>query len=78
MSSTKDAHSFVDRQSTNYTEEIRNLPVIKESELGDLNDPKYNWIMVGNDKYGRTMYCTNTNIRRGLTMGEFYGSGIVD
>jgi hypothetical protein len=24
------------------------------------------------------MYCTNTNIRRGLTMGEFYGSGIVD
>jgi hypothetical protein len=29
-------------------------------------------------KYGRTMICLKTGIRRTLTMGEWYGGGIVD
>lgn len=39
---------------------------------------KYNWVQVGTEKYGRSMYCTKTNIRRSQTMGEFYQGGVVD
>ena len=69
---------FVSRTNHDNTEEMDNAPWKENEELGNLNDKKYNWIQVGHSKYGRYMYCTNTKVRRGQTMGEFYGSGIVD
>ena len=69
---------FKDRTPHTETEEMANAQWKETKELGDLNDKKYNWIQVGRSKYGRYMYCTNTKVRRGQTMGEFYGSGIVD
>lgn len=46
------------------------------------NDKKYEWKMVyletNDEKYGRIMVSEKFKIRRTLTMGEFYGSGIVD
>ena len=71
------ANDFVWRTKHDLTEEIKNLPLTDYKTL-DLDHPRYNWIQVGHDKYGRYMYCTNTNIKRGQTMGEFYGGGIVD
>lgn len=45
----------------------------------DLDDIRYAWTYYGEgDKYGRYAYCANTGIKRGLTMGEFYGGGTVD
>nr|QPI16168.1 MAG: hypothetical protein NIOZUU157_00050 [Virus NIOZ-UU157] len=69
---------FKDRVRHDNASEMDNAPYKEASELGDLNNPKYNWIQVGHSKYGRYMYCTNTKVRRGQTMGEFYGGGIVD
>jgi len=69
---------FTDRIQHDKTEDMDKAPWKEKEELGDLNDKKYNWIQVGHSKYGRYMYCTNTKVRRGQTMGEFYGSGIVD
>lgn len=46
------------------------------------DDPKYNWKIVckkcNDEKYGRTAISEKYKIRRALTMGEFYGTGIVD
>lgn len=46
------------------------------------DDKKYNWKMVylssNDEKYGRIMISEKYKLRRGLTMGEFYGSGLVD
>ena len=47
------------------------------------DDDKYDWQMVhlrlANDhKYGRIMVSHDYKLRRGLTMGEFYGTGEVD
>jgi hypothetical protein len=46
------------------------------------DDGKYNWKMVycsdNDEKYGRIMVSEEYKLKRGLTMGEFYGSGIVD
>lgn len=45
----------------------------------DLDDDRYAWTYYGKgSKYGRYAYCANTGIKRGLTMGEFYGAGVVD
>ena len=71
------AEDFVWRDKHDETTEMRNAPHVDEDTI-DVNDPKYNWIQVGRYKYGRYMYCTNTKVRRGQTMGEFYGGGIVD
>lgn len=49
-----------------------------DPSLGDLDDAKYDWEYFGFDKYGRYAVCKNTKIKRSLTMGEFYGAGIVD
>lgn len=49
-----------------------------DPSLGDLDDDKYDWEFFGLEKYGRYAVCKNTNIKRSLTMGEFYGAGIVD
>lgn len=60
-------------------ERINKLPFVKRENIPDIdNTEKYNWVQVGSTKYGRCMYCTKTHIRRGQTMGEFYGTGIVD
>jgi hypothetical protein len=71
------AQDFRDRKRHDNTPDMQNAPRVDKDKI-DLDDPKYNWIQVGHTKYGRYMYCTNTHVRRGQTMGEFYGSGIVD
>ena len=71
------AEDFVWRDKHDNTVEMSNAPLVDKDTI-DINDSKYNWIQVGHDKYGRYMYCTNTKVRRGQTMGEFYGGGIVD
>lgn len=61
------------------TDEIKKIPLTKYEDIPDIDDiEKYNWVQVGTDKYGRSMYCTKTKIRRSQTMGEFYQGGIVD
>ncbi len=72
------AQDFVSRKKHSYTLQIEALPVVSYKDIENLNDPKYNWKQYGTEKYNRTMYCSNTGIRRSQTMGEFYGSGIVD
>ncbi len=46
------------------------------------DDPKYNWkicYLVDNDqKYGRIAISEEYRLKRGLTMGEFYGNSPVD
>ena len=75
--------AFVDRKKYRPTE--KQLAAIKatkrydEKELPDFNDgSKYEWVQVGDEKYGRFMYCLKTGMHRHQTMGEFYGSGVVD
>jgi len=59
--------------------EIRKIPLVKADTIKDIDDgSKYEWVQVGQEKYGRCMYCVKTGIRRSQTMGEFYGGGIVD
>ena len=77
MKKTK-AHDFVWRTKKEETEAIKALPCLDWKDFKNLDDPKYNWVQVGEDKYGRHMYCTNTHAKRSQTMGEFYGGGIVD
>jgi hypothetical protein len=72
-------HNFKWQVEHPLTEEIKKLPTIKYEDIPDIEDTeKYNWVQVGEDKYGRNMYCTNTKIKRSQTMGEFYQGGIVD
>jgi len=61
------------------TKEMKSIPYTDIKNIPDINNTnKHHWVQVGIDKYGRYMYCTKTNIKRRQTMGEFYGSGIVD
>lgn len=71
------ATDFKHRERHNATDEMNNAPKVVLTEK-EMDNPKYNWIQVGHEKYGRFMFCTNTKVRRAQTMGEFYGSGIVD
>jgi hypothetical protein len=72
-------HNFKDHEMHPYTDEIKAIPLTRWEDIPDIDDKeKYNWIMMGKDRYGKSMYCTKTGIRRSTTMGEFYGSGIVD
>ncbi len=75
-------NAFIERKNLNdpeIAEKIKNLPYTELSDIADIdNGEKYEWVQVGNTKYGRCMYCLKTGIKRGQTMGEFYGSGIVD
>lgn len=49
------------------------------TELSDKDDGnKYDWVVVGEDKYDRIMYCLKTKQFRYETMGEFYENAIVD
>ena len=61
------------------TEKIKKIPITKYEDIPDINDTeKYNWVQVGTEKYGRSMYCIKTKIKRSQTMGEFYQGGIID
>ena len=72
-------HDFKWQVKHPLTEEIKKIPLTEWEDIPDIDDKeKYNWIMMGKDKYGRSMYCTKTGIRRSTTMGEFYEGGIVD
>ena len=72
-------HDFKWQVKHPLTEEIKKIPLTDYKDIPDINDTeKYNWVQVGTDKYGRSMYCTKTKIRRTKTMGEFYQGGIVD
>ena len=58
---------------------IKNLPVVDIARIDEIENPDvHEWYQIGDDKYGRTMYCHKTGIRRGQTMGEFYGNSTVD
>ena len=48
-------------------------------ELPDRDDGnKYDWVVVGEGKYDRIMYCLKTKQFRRETMGEFYENAVVD
>jgi hypothetical protein len=57
---------------------IKSLPTIKFEDIPDLDDDKYEWVQIGNEKFGRFMYCKRNGIKRTQTMGEFYGTTTVD
>jgi len=78
-----DANSFTDRSLNRIPqlecERIRAKGYL-ESNQHDLAD---DWVMVASEdatdtKYGRNMYSPSLDRFRHQTMGEFYGSGIVD
>lgn len=72
-------HEFKTQKKMQETEEMKTLPWTDEKTIPDIDDSeKYDWHEVGYSKYGRYMYCPKTKIKRGQTMGEFYGTGIVD
>ena len=72
-------HDFKWQTKQPLTEKIKKLSIVRYEDIPDIDDTeKYNWVQVGTDKYGRSMYCTKTKIRRSQTMGEFYQGGIVD
>ena len=48
-------------------------------KLPDRDDGnKYDWVVVGEGKYDRIMYCLKTKQFRHQTMGEFYENAVVD
>lgn len=48
-------------------------------QLPDRDDgDKYDWVVVGEGKYDRIMYCLKTKQFRYETMGEFYENAVVD
>jgi hypothetical protein len=65
--------SFIDREFHENKPEHESL-VETDYQTLDLDDAKYQWEYFGKEKYGRYAVCKNTNIMRGLTMGEFYGT----
>lgn len=86
------ANSFCDHKFIEVTQdkwdEYKNYQEVEfkgsflPSDSDYLSYDKYNWKMVyrkGNDvKYGRMMVSEEYKLKRGLTMGEFYGSSCVD
>lgn len=77
------ASEFRSRQEYICSEEemniIKNISLTDLNTIPDVDNPeKYRWYEIGNEKYGRTMYCPDTKIRRGTTMGEFYQNATVD
>jgi hypothetical protein len=58
---------------------LKNLNYVDNKSIENIDDPEiYEWYQVGEDKYGRFMYCPKTEIKRTQTMGEFYGNSTVD
>lgn len=53
--------------------------IVSDSSLADEdNGEKYDWVSIGDTKYGRIMYCLKTKIFRSQTLGEFYENSTVD
>jgi len=49
------------------------------TELPDKDDGnKHDWVVVGEGKYDRIMYCLTTEQFRHETIGEFYENAVVD
>lgn len=72
-------HAHKEQKKYTGSEELKNRKSIKWEDIPDINNAeKYDWHQVGDSKYGRFMYCPKTKIKRTQTMGEFYGTGIVD
>ncbi|CAH7261744.1 conserved hypothetical protein [Vibrio chagasii] len=69
--------SFTERKFMQPKTEHASLKHVN-ADSNDWNKPEFDWEYFGLDKYGRYAVCKNTNIKRGLTMGEFYGSSSVD
>lgn len=60
-------------------ERIKNLNSVDYKTIDDIDNYEvYEWYQIGEDKYGRSMYCPKTEIKRTQTMGEFYGNSTVD
>jgi hypothetical protein len=58
---------------------VLDQPVVKFEDVEDIDNPdKYEWYEIGGEKYGRTIYCPKSNIRRTTTFAEFYQSSTVD
>ena len=59
-----------------------NLECVKYSEVADkldnIDDPAHEWEYFGDGKYSRYAFSKPLGIKRGLSMGEFYGSSTVD
>lgn len=67
------------KPSTHELNEIEKVGSLDYSRLDDIENPNiYEWYVVGYDKYGRSMYCPKTGLKRTQTMGEFYGNATVD
>ena len=77
-----DRMKFVDSQykpTENQIELIKQLSLQEIETIPDADNSDFHeWYEIGNDKYGRRMYCPMTNTVRSTTMGEFYQSATVD
>jgi hypothetical protein len=73
---------FTDRKFQEKRTEHEDIPCLPIDDFkkahGNPDDEKFDWEYFGLGKFGRYAVCKNTNLRRKLTMGEFYGNGIVD
>lgn len=60
-------------------EEALDSGEVLPTELPDKDDGnKYDWVVVGEGRYNRLMYCLKTKQFRYKTMGEFYENTVVD
>ena len=60
-------------------ERIDKLPFTDIARVNEIENPDvHEWYEIGEEKYGRRMYCPKTDIKRGTTMGEFYQNSTVD
>lgn len=60
-------------------EEALKSEKVLPTELSDKDDGnKYDWVVVGEGKYDRIMYCLKTKQFRYETFGEFYENAVVD
>lgn len=63
----------------NQLEMIKQIKYTEIDQIPDIDDPAcHEWYEIGEEKYGRSMYCAMTNTRRPPTMGEFYQNSTVD
>ena len=50
-------HNFKRQVKHPLTDEIKKIPLTNYQDIPDIDDTKkYNWVQVGEDKYGRHMY----------------------
>jgi len=60
-------------------ERIQELPFKDITLVDQIENPDiHEWYEIGSEKYGRSMYCPKTDIKRRSTMGEFYQNATVD